>query len=185
MIRPAFDHVRRSAWLLCALASLGLGGPASAQRTATKDSEATRSEALLHDRNRAAMHPGDPLKIVGLEQGGNAIRSGTSMLAQSDRAVALVNTDENYRRTLAMYEDDATFHQPLSLLSPPAPAMSDATAGIGPASSRTAAPVAGDAIGSDWPWVLGLGLVALVMIWMQKRGARVPVGQGMSRSRPA
>jgi hypothetical protein len=179
--------MRRLALILCSLAlSLGLAGSASAQRTGTKAGGATRdsSEDLLRERNRSAMHPGDPLKIVGLEQGGNDIRAGTPALANSDRAVALVRTDVNYQRTLAMYADGATFNQPLPLSSPP-PTRMESTTANGSSRSHASSSVPSDATASDWPWVIGLGLVALVMLWLQKRGERAPVARGLSGSRSA
>ena len=176
MIHPAPQRVRRSARILCAFACLSsLAGPAWAQRSAD-------GETLLHDRKRAAMHPGDPLTIVGLEQGGSDLRSRTPVLAQSNRSIALVNTDENYRRTLAMYEEGATFHQPLPLLHPQASAFSDSTTGNPSALSRAKLPVP-DSASSDWPWVLGLGLVGLLMVWFQRKSSRASVAPSMNGSR--
>lgn len=172
MIR--FVPMRRTAWV--ALAALTLAMPASAQRGSGNTVDHT--EALLHERNRSAMHPGDPLKIVGLEQGGNNIRASTPMLEQSDRVAAMVNPDENYRRTIAMYEDGATFQQPLAMLSP-APTTSDATPAIGHVRGGQ---VANDASSSDWPWVLVLALIAFLMYWMQRRSNRGAPANGMGGS---
>jgi hypothetical protein len=63
-----------------------------------------------HDRIR---HPdGEPMRFVGNEQEGNDLRSPTPALANSDRAPALYDEDELRDRTLALYDDNATFTRP-------------------------------------------------------------------------
>ena len=96
----AAKHLRRALLLSASAWWIGLAGPAVAQQTGSGDVDNSliRTEGLLPGRNRATMHPGNPLTIVGLEQAGRDLRSGTPALEQSDRAVALVDPEENRRR---------------------------------------------------------------------------------------
>jgi hypothetical protein len=100
---------RLAALFSCALC---LAERAGAQHGRAGDQEAARFLPLLAERNRETMHPGEPLKIVGLEQGENEIRSLTPALAHGDEAVALVDREDSHRRALSMYDERATFHQP-------------------------------------------------------------------------
>ncbi len=66
------------------------------------------------------MHDGDPLLLIGLEQGGNDLRSLTPALANSDREAKQLNPDDLYERTIAMYDKGAHFNSaPLALGSEP------------------------------------------------------------------
>lgn len=102
-------------WLAgAALVAACLGSPAAAQQSAAQpeDVSGTATESALGDLNRAKMHPGNPLELVGLEQGDNDIRARTPALANSNRAALILNTDDAYARTLAMYNQGASFSQP-------------------------------------------------------------------------
>jgi hypothetical protein len=93
---------------------LGTSATAFAQgtvRPADQAADSAQIEVMLRERNRANMHPGNPLEIIGLEQGDNDLRSQTPALVNSDRSKVSVNADENYQRTLAMYESGAHFSQ--------------------------------------------------------------------------
>jgi hypothetical protein len=188
--------------LLAALAgSTGFAGPARAQQNdappqATRPSAPPQPQApigapadtsgrtsdVLAGRNRSRMHPGDPLVIVGEEQGDNDLRSKTPVLAQSDRAVSYVNQDENRRRTLAMYESGATFHDPLLARTvakpyvghPMAAQFSSDAASLAEAEdvlSHAGAPGAssGDKPRNRWPWVFGVTCSVLVGIYLLRR----------------
>lgn len=72
----------------------------------------------LRERNRSSLYPGDPLVIVGIEQGDNDIRSRTPALLNSDRKSTRVNDDEAYRRKLALYEDGGHTLQPVVIARP-------------------------------------------------------------------
>lgn len=169
----------RAAFVLSTFAVIcGSAGLALAQKPKPSDSDVSlaRSQAVLKDRDREMMHPGNPLTIVGAEQGGNDIRSRTPILARSDRIATLVDPDENYRRTIAMYEEGASFRSaPASAM----PAESAAASRNGP--RRSARPDAADPTGEgavsggrEWPWVLGFGMCALLGLWVFMR-PRVPV----------
>jgi hypothetical protein len=126
--------------------------------------ETDRANELLYERNRSLMHPGDPLLLMGREQGDNEMRARTPALAQGDRSIAHVDPAENYARALALYEDRATFHQPLIAViaapegeSAPAPATEDAPKAVVHAPERT---------GSRWVWLLALGLPVGLFAWL-------------------
>ncbi len=115
---------QRHAWLLGLC--LALAAPAAAQHEPARDVLASDVSAqakgqdketalalqVLRERNRETLHPGDPLTIVGLEQGDNEFRSGTPALVNGAHAVALMDPEDAYNRALAMYEGGAVFHQP-------------------------------------------------------------------------
>lgn len=95
--------------------------PAVAAQTPAKSPRAPTSsevDAAVRVHDRARIHPGDPLALVGVEQGDNDLRGRTPALANSARAPTLVDADEHYRRTLALYEKRAHFTAPLALASP-------------------------------------------------------------------
>ena len=77
---------------------LALAAGASAQ-----DDIDQRVFELLNERNREDMHPGNPLKLVGVEQEGNSFRERTPALLNGDIVAALVDPEENRARRLAMY----------------------------------------------------------------------------------
>lgn len=134
---------------------------------------ASEVDAALRAHDRARIHPGDPLALVGVEQGGNDARARTPALANSVHTATPIDADENYRRTLAMYESGARFHVPLALAEP------DATRA--PAAPRNApsapAPAPAEA-SSRLPWIgaalLALGLLAwsFVRFAAPRRAAR-------------
>ena len=83
------------------------------------DDPPTRGAAdLLWERNREVLHEGNPLELAGLDQGDEGFRARTPGLLRSDRAAALVDRDENYRRRLALYDSQASYHHPLPLATP-------------------------------------------------------------------
>ena len=105
--------------ILCGIALvLVMGASALGQESDGPRENASNAdiENVLGARNRSAMHPGNPLEIVGLEQGANEIRSRTPALQSSDHAVAILNSDEMHERALAMYTSGAQFSQPIKAL---------------------------------------------------------------------
>ena len=157
--------LRRTALIVCACASL-LGGArvAFAQKGSIGAAEESRAtQAILRERNRTTLHPGDPLKISGIDQGENDIRSRTPALANSDRTAAMLEPEEHYRRTIAMYEDRALFPEPPTLVADPHPRP------VAPPHPRKSS-VETVSNAGPWPWVIGIGLTAIVLsLWVQKR----------------
>jgi hypothetical protein len=153
------------------------GAPAPQQQPPTPEKSAgaeqvrAEDEHVLSGRNRSSMHPGDPLSVVGREQSGNEVRSKTPALAKSDRVAALVDTEENYRRTLAMYESHAIFHTPLPIVG-----RVDAS-GVESSNPPTRttpkpAPVAESGGGGGyWIWLSLIAVGAVLGVWMRKRRA--------------
>lgn len=166
---------QRSFVALCAMIALS-AVEANAQRTMPtphKPTDAEKTSDLLYQRNRSLMHPGDPLLLMGREQGDNDIRSRTPALAQGDRSITRVDPAENYARTLAMYEDRATFRAPLAAVTPSpdddsAPRPAPTRAVPKPAAEQPAKPL------SDWPWLLALGLPMGVVAWFFSRSKPAP-----------
>jgi len=113
--------------------------------------------ALLWERNREVLHEGDPLALAGLDQGDEGFRARTPALLRSDRATALVDPDENYRRRLALYEDRASFHHPLPVARPPE------DPGTTPRRAEAPRPVeaATETSPSSWWWAGIAGFLAL------------------------
>jgi hypothetical protein len=165
------------------------------------DRSIIKTQALLPSRNRATMHPGEPLKLIGVEQNENDIRSSTPALKQSDRAVTIVNADENYKRTLAMYDKGAKFGAPLVGRSHPWSTFSDnapdsaryfATGGRARIQeTNSGAPTADqhetsrrDAL---WPWAFAVCAAGLVAFRFLKRPAcaAAPIAAGARRAGPS
>jgi hypothetical protein len=71
-----------------------------------------KDKQLLFEREKSRIHPGDPMRIIGLEQEGNDIRSRTSALTRNTAGPRGMSDDENYRRQLALYGDRAKFDRP-------------------------------------------------------------------------
>jgi len=76
--------------------------------------EEAESSRLAESRNRESMRVGevDVLVAVGTSAGDNEYRERTPALLNSTGDLALVDTAELRRRTLAMYEEGATFDSP-------------------------------------------------------------------------
>lgn len=148
----------------------------SESRAGTANAQVTASDqAVLNERNRERMHPGDPLNLVGVEQQGNDVRSRTPALARSDRVAACVDADENYQRTLAMYETGATFHMALRA----APGLASENRSRPQTPGVNAPIIAGDEVKSEvrggWPWGLAIGALVLAGLWSLGRSPRNPI----------
>ena len=101
--------VRRSA--ICALVLFASTGAGLAQNSGgdfvteyVEDFESLDATGLLSRRDREAIHPGEPLKVVGLGQEENDFRSGLHAAAQGNFVPVAVNEEESYARQLAMFE---------------------------------------------------------------------------------
>lgn len=122
-----------------------------------------QDQVLLRGRNRATLHPSEPLKIEGREQGENDMRSGTSALQRGKTATGGVSRDDNYRRAIAMVESRAMFTAPPIRASLGAEG-SDVEVERHPRSpARTGIAAKGPApASSNMPWALG-GVVAAAL----------------------
>jgi hypothetical protein len=123
----------------------------------------------LGSRYRPAIHPGDPLVIVGNEQGDNDLRSITPNLARGEHAPQLVDTDENYKRALAMYGDGQMFH------TPPRPALGAEPLALEPRHRApvkapiASAPKVEKPEAAPWSVLSGLIVAALLITWFLMR----------------
>jgi hypothetical protein len=88
------------------------GRPASGR---SKDAELNEQKTILRDRNRSSLHPGDPLAIVGVEEGDNDIRSRTPALMHSDRHAGVVDVDREHQRRLALFEGGGLKLEPVTI----------------------------------------------------------------------
>lgn len=141
--------------------------------------------ATLEERNRETMHPGDPLKLVGVEQGDNDIRSRTPILKQMTTTGGAVDPQELYERTLALYSDRARFQKPLtSQVTMVAPIPR--TSRYADPSKPDAEPTSGDGgvpSESSWPWfVVGGALFGLAFWWLRRDTPTKPNRPGTLRA---
>jgi hypothetical protein len=171
------DRARRCAALAAAAFALAfLGLPAAAQETekpAKPVHEPTLQESrdILQSRNRNVMHPGDPLLLVGVDQGDNDMRARTPALENSNKVVLQVDQDEAYHRALAMYDSGATFK---SALSPATGEDATSVRKSSPARFQRGVPVEA---GSQWPWLVALGISIAFMVWLGKHFAEPTPGR--------
>ena len=171
MSHSNFPRVRRNSVGLCVIAwMIVCAGSSAGQQSGLRDRDKAaaraRTQAVLRDRNRETMHPGDPLTIVGLEQGGHDLRSHTPALMQTDHVVAPVDPEEMHQRAIAMYEDRIAFDQPpRRIFEPIAPTLGDSRAG------KDATPVQAETgnSGSHGLWLVGLGLFTAMAVWLHMR----------------
>jgi hypothetical protein len=141
-----------------------LAGRAEAQQQAQVDEAADlqRAHALLRERNRETMNPAEnPLVVVGREQCGNDLRARTPALQQTDGTlITLVDTEEAYRRALALYEERASFHSPLPAASLPRPARTSPASKSRHGRAADTKPV----IAAGWRWMTAVPSIALGML---------------------
>lgn len=118
----------------------------------------------LRERNRSAMHPGDPLLIIGVEQGDNDIRSRSPALLQSDRAATRVDAEEAHERRLALFDSGGLNQQAVTVPRSPAAATravvkkQSASEGVETTTGR-----------HILAWCIGLLISTLFTAWMFKR----------------
>jgi hypothetical protein len=125
----------------------------------------------LRVRYRPAIHPGDPLHLVGNDSEGNVLRAKTPALARGEHDPALVDTDANYQRALAMYGDGKLFHTPLPRApgtepAPPTPRLNSHR------SAPKSTPIVEDAVprergpaAAPWSVLAGLLVSGLLLAW--------------------
>jgi hypothetical protein len=130
-------------------------------------------EALLRSRNRAGLHPSNPLKIAGREQDGNDLRSKTPALQRGNTATASVDGDDAYARALAMVEERKSFEAPPVRANATPTLASEAAAARARRKAERASTAAQDGNGSSsrLPWVLGGFAAAAILVlgWITLR----------------
>jgi hypothetical protein len=153
--------------LLVVLLALPFGAPA-AQET---QEPLERPTPGFTGRDRDMLHPGDPLRIVGIEQEENAIRARTPALERSDRRVALVQEDELRERKLAMFSG-ATLRVAPSRVEEPRERKSRRRE---PAPARPGRDALEEGSGTGWlPLAFGAALVGLVVWFVLRRKPAPP-----------
>jgi hypothetical protein len=163
-VRATAHHDARLAAAALALLLLGHSTVAAQEREHKPVHEPSLQESrdILQSRNRTLMHPGDPLLIVGVDQGDNDMRARTPALANSNKVVKQVDQGEAYQRALAMYESGATFKSPISQ------AADEEGQHKNHSSKPANAPVPVQAA-AQWPWLVALAISIAFMVWLGKR----------------
>jgi len=114
----------------------------------------------LREHYRPALHPGDPLRLVGLEQDGNELRAKTPLLARGELEPLQVDIEASYQRALGLY-GGTLYHVPL-------PA---ASGGPKPAARRPRyfepepEPEARGPAATPWSVLAGLSVSVLLLVW--------------------
>ncbi len=72
------------------------------------------------ERERGTLHPGDPLRVVGLDEGGDAFLAATPALRTTNGHVEFVDTSELYERRMAMLTGGRVFTRPPRAAAPAA-----------------------------------------------------------------
>ncbi|MBI5432775.1 MAG: hypothetical protein HZA52_08100 [Planctomycetes bacterium] len=144
---------------------------------------------LLRERNREALHPGDPLRLVGREQDSNDLRGRTPALAKTDGAVVYVDQDEAYRRKLAMYADRARFTETLPVSPDGPPEGEEGAPAASPAPRKRAAPAPTPEPARSWAplWIgaAALGLAVLFRVLSPRLAARIEARERATRAEAA
>lgn len=139
-----------------------LATPAASARQGTRPAPQPDDTRVLFERDRATMHPGDPLRVAGLEADGNDLRSRTPALAKAVRGSTERDPEVARERALAMFALRARFSA-----APPARPAPDAAGReeTGPsAAPARAKATARDTAWPTWTWVSALGVVAAVVV---------------------
>lgn len=148
--------------LTASLASIARAQDAGST-TPAEPKPTVQEQVMLRGRNRALLHPSDPLKISGREQDGNEMRSGTTALQNGTTATAGVNGDDTYQRAIAMVENREVFTRPPARkqLGDPqvaSPSREASSSAARKPSSAKEAPLPS----SNMPWAIG-GIVAAAL----------------------
>jgi len=137
------------------------------QPSAQEDGSFRREDIeLLRDRYRPSIHPGDPLHIVGSEQGGNSLRTATPLLARGEHTPQQVNIEASHQRALEMYGDGTLFHAAL-----PSASRTPPTAGTPQQHPSMPEPTSQERGPATTPWsmIKGVLVSALLIVWFFMR----------------
>lgn len=164
--------------VLCWLALACLPAIATAQEDAgVRPEDAAALDRLLMDRNRETMRLGEhPLVVVGIEQGDNDFRASTPALARNVGEAVPIDTEDAYRRRMAMYTDGASYATPPEV-HPSARSddgrgdRSGDRSGAAPELAAAAAEAPTGTEPQHWSWILPLaGFFLLVGFVMHRSG---------------
>jgi len=160
--------------LIVALAAGPLQGATFAQEGVrfpqTSAVDEADSALLAGSRNRESMRDGesDVLVARGTSQGENDFRTATPALQNSAGEVAMVDLAELRQRTLAMYEDGATFDAPLRTHSIRTPRLNPNYAEPGP--SKSGLELGGEVVAvlddAGWSWITPLLCFFLLALFL-------------------
>ncbi len=156
---------RTAVVLVVALAGIT---PVTSAQDAAPESQAepqatVQEHVMLRGRNRALLHPSEPLKIGGREQDGNDMRSGTTALQRGMTRTAGVDLDDTYERAIAMVENRTVFSTPPTRVSAQSSSAANAARKATAGSKRKAGSTDRSPLpSSNMPWAIG-GLVAAAL----------------------
>jgi hypothetical protein len=103
----------------CALASALHAQEPAADAPVEKPHEYVSKDqhAVLAERERERMHPGEALNLVGIDEGAPEFRAKTPSLERNSGSVAFVDPDALREQRLAMYEAGHVSTRPLPRLA--------------------------------------------------------------------
>jgi hypothetical protein len=81
--------------------------------------ELNEQRALLKQRSRSTMHPGDPFVLVGVEQGGNDLRSRSPALKNGVLAPQQIDAEELRQKKLGLYGGEIRAPQAVTIVRKP------------------------------------------------------------------
>lgn len=135
----------------------------SAPESPAEPKPTVQEQVMLRGRNRALLHPSEPLKIGGREQDGNDMRSGTTALQRGKTATAGVDGDDTYERAIAMVENRAVFSTPPTRAAGETASAASAARKASSDRQRKAGAIDDSPRpSSNMPWAIG-GLVAAAL----------------------
>lgn len=152
--------------LTLSLSLLSLTASAAAQRQVLPEDLRGLSQT-----DRETIHPGDPLEVIGIDQGDNNFRAVSPALAEGELAVTMVDPEELRARRLAMYSSQARYSTP--------PASSARRTGasltrglpdfVADRAVREVEDHSGDDEGSNLPyWLGGVALIGALVVLRQR-----------------
>lgn len=77
--------------------------------------ELSEQRATIRERNRSTLYPGDPLVLVGVEQGDNDLRSRSPALKNGQVVPRQVDLEQLREQKLGLYREEARAPQPVSI----------------------------------------------------------------------
>jgi len=156
------SSMMRTAAVAAALAA-ALVAPAPGQDAPSHDDRDT-----VRSRDRGDLHPGDPLRVVGMgdADAANDFRGGLRIARRGDLEPVQVDQEEAYQRRLALFEAGARIDRPSNVAAPAREVRAKRGSGEGRAPSRGD----GDA-STDWIGFALAGAAAIALAIGARRAA--------------